>query len=210
MPTVEAARAWYQDDPVHGFDHVLRVMRTAEQLGIELDADLEILRAAALLHDSAGAHPVEAGERVEHEIASAAFARNVLVSEGWDTARIDAVTHCIRAHRFRGQEEPETIEAKIIYDADKLDVIGAFGAARTIGYAIQAGLPIFAEPSERFIKSGETEPGELHSAYHEYLYKLQRVHERLYTEPARRVGERRQKLLKAFFEQLAAEARGKD
>ncbi len=95
-----------------------------------------------------------------------------------------------------------------MFDADKLDVMGAFGAARTIGYAVQAGTPIYAEPSERFLASGELEPGEAHSAYHEYLFKLRRVRERLQTDPARRMGERRHRALTAFFEQMAAEAHG--
>jgi uncharacterized protein len=100
------------------------------------------------------------------------------------------------------------LEAQILFDADKLDVNGAFGVARTIGYAIQAGQPIFAEPSARFLASGKTEPGEPHSAYHEYMYKLRHVYERLYTKPARRIAESRHRLLTTFFEQLAAEARG--
>jgi uncharacterized protein len=132
----------------------------------------------------------------------------VLEREGWEGAKIEAVVHCIRAHRFRGREAPASLEASILFDADKLDVMGAFGAARTIGYAVQAGEPVFSEPSARFLELGEQEPGEPHSAYHEYLFKLRRVRERLQTEPGRRLGERRHAALTAFFEQLAAEARG--
>ncbi len=209
MPTVEQARAWYDPrDPVHGWDHVVRVLRLAERLGAELGADVEVLRAAALMHDASGAAPGEAGGRAEHENDSAEFARSVLAQEGWPKDRSEAVADCIRAHRFRGREQPRSLEAKILFDADKLDVMGAFGAARTIGYAVQAGTPIYAEPSERFRASGELEPGEAHSAYHEYLFKLRRVRERLQTEPARRMGEGRHRALAAFFEQMAAEARG--
>src|SRR4030065_656287 len=58
MPTVEQARAWYpENDPVHGFDHVLRVLAIADSLAADLGADQEIVRAAALLHDAAGARP---------------------------------------------------------------------------------------------------------------------------------------------------------
>jgi uncharacterized protein len=208
MPTIEEARAWYDErDPVHGFDHVLRVLALCERLGRELGADLEILRAAALLHDAAGAHPGE-GSRENHEGASADFARQVLEREGWGEPRIAAVLHCIRAHRFRSREAPASREAKILFDADKLDVMGAFGVARTIGFAVQAGEPPFAEPSRRFLEQGEGEIGEPHSAYHEYLFKLRRVRDRLQTEPARRLGEKRHVAMTAFFEQLAAEARG--
>ncbi len=208
MPTIEEARAWYDErDAVHGLDHVVRVRELALRLGRELGADLEILHAAALLHDAAGAHPAE-GERANHQEASASRAREVLEREGWEEARIQAVLHCIRSHRFRSQEAPASLEARVLFDADKLDVMGAFGAARTIGFALQAGEPIFAEPSDRFLERGEGESGEPHSAYHEYLFKLRRVRERLQTEPARRLGERRHAALTAFFEQLAAEARG--
>lgn len=211
MPTIEQARQWYADrDPVHGFDHVLRVLRLVERIGPELGADAEILQAAALLHDAADAAPVEGGGRASHEITSAKFAREVLQEEGWAEERIQAVQHCIRAHRFRNSELPQTLEAKVLFDADKLDVVGAFGVSRTLGYAQQAGQPVYAEPSASFIKSGDHEPGEPHSAYHEYLFKLSRIIERLYTEPARRIATKRFKVLEAFFEQLAAEARGED
>ncbi|MGD8555234.1 MAG: HD domain-containing protein [Anaerolineales bacterium] len=208
MPTVEQARAWFDErDPVHGFGHVQRVLRLAERIAEELGADLEVVRAAALLHDAAGAAPGEGGGRDQHELASADFAQEVLEAEGWPPDRIEAVKHCIRAHRFRSKEVPVSLEAKILFDADKLDVLGAFGVARTIGYALQAGEPIFAEPSSSFLERGEHEPGEPHSAYHEYLFKLRRIRQQLHTEPACRLAEERHRLLTTFFEQLAAEAR---
>jgi len=208
LPTVEQARAWYaEQDPVHGFDHVERVLALAQNLGAELGADLEILQAAALLHDAAGAAPLSKG-RAAHEHSSAEFARAVLEQEGWPAARIEPVLHCIRAHRYRGEEQPISLEAQVLFDADKLDVIGAFGVARTIGYAVQAGAPIFAEPSVQFLDTGELEPGEPHSAFHEYLFKLRKVRDRLHTGPARRLAAERERLLASFFEQLAVEARG--
>ncbi len=207
MPTVEQAREWYPaDDPVHGFDHVLRVMRSAEEIGEELGADLEVLRAAALLHDAAGADPRE--NRAEHESASAEFAQKILGEEGWPEERVQAVTECIVSHRYRGKQNPESLEAKILFDSDKLDVIGAFGVARTLGYAMQAGQPMFAEPSDQFMETGQTIPDEPHSAYHEYLFKLRNVKDRLHTDPARRLAAEREQVLVSFFEQLAAEARG--
>jgi uncharacterized protein len=209
MPTIEEAKNWYDPvDPVHGFDHVLRVYRMAEVIGAELGADMEILKAAALLHDASGAAPGEGGARASHEQDSAEFARGVLQEEGWGEERIRAVEHCIRTHRYRNQEEPESLEAKILFDADKLDVVGAFGVARTIGYAVQAHRPIFSQPSERFLKEGLKEPDELHSAYHEYLFKLRHVKDRLFTQSAKRIAEHRHQVLTQFFEQLAAEAVG--
>jgi len=226
MPTIEQARAWYdQADPIHDFDHVLRVLHTAERLALAEGADLEIVRAAALLHDAVGAAPgagtgasngaldetagERSGGRAHHHHHSAGFARSVLEQEGWPDARIQAVLHCIRAHRFRDTSEPPaTLEARVLFDADKLDVLGAIGAARTIAYAALDGKPAYAEPSEHFLQTGEVEPGEAHSAYHEYLFKLRRVKDRLFTPSGRRLAESRHQYLEDFFTQLAAEVRG--
>ena len=212
MPiTIAQARIWYQSaDPVHDFEHVLRVYRIAKKIALAEGADLEIVHAAALLHDAAGAAPGGDGkERLEHHLASAQFAGEVLSAEGWPEERIQAVQHCIRAHRFRHQDErPQTLEAMCLFDADKLDVLGAIGAARTIAFATLAGQPAYAEPSEQFLREGKEAPGEQHSAYHEYLFKLRKVKDALYTSTGKSLAAQRDAFLTTFFEQLQAECRG--
>jgi len=205
MPTIEQARAWYADsDPVHDFDHVLRVYQMAERLAESEGADLTIVRAAALLHDAEGATPGHES-RADHHHASAKFAAEVLASEGWDAERIAAVQHCIRAHRFRGTEAPQTIEAKILFDADKLDVLGAIGAARAISYATLAGTPWYEPPSRQFLETGKEVEGEAHSAYHEHLFKLRKIPNRMHTVTARTIAEERLRYLDEFFERLIDE-----
>lgn len=209
--TIDEAREWYRDaDPVHDFDHVLRVYRIAEQLARAEGADLEIVRAAALLHDSHGSAPGgEDTARAEHHIASALFAGEVLAEKGWSPDRIQAVQHCIRAHRFRGNENyPETLEAKVLFDSDKLDVLGAIGAARTIAYAALDGQPAYAEPSEQFLLTGEKVPGEPHSSYHEFLFKLRNVKDRMFTNSGKNLAEARHAFLLHYYDQLQAEVRG--
>jgi uncharacterized protein len=208
MLSIEQVKKWYeQTDAVHDFDHVLRVYHTAMKLAEMEGADKEIVAAAALLHDVKGAAP-GTEERKGHHIASAEFAGTALAEEGWQPERIKAVQHCIRSHRYRGDgNKPQTLEAKIIFDADKMDVIGAIGTARTIAYAVLANQPVYAEPSELFCLSGEHEPGEPHSAYHEYLFKLIHIREKLFTPSARAMAQQRHEALVAYFEQLAAEMR---
>lgn len=209
--SLEEAREWYQTaDPVHDFDHVLRVYRIAERLAESEGADPEIVRAAALLHDSRGSSPGGAREaRAEHHIASAGFAGQVLSQKDWPEKKVKAVQHCILAHRYRGDENPpETIEARVLFDADKLDVLGAIGAARTIAYAALDGQPAYAEPSEQFLRTGEKEPNEPHSSYHEFLYKLRKVKARLFTASGRALAEARHAYLVDFYAQLQAEVRG--
>jgi uncharacterized protein len=208
MPTIDQARAWYPaDDPVHGFDHILRVHSLATKLANIEAADLEIVSAAVLLHDASGGQANDEG-RGQHQNLSADFAQEILAAEGWPAERIAAVQHCIRSHRFRGTEQPNSLEAKIVFDADKLDVIGAFGIARTIGYAVEKGQPIFAQPSQQFLDSGEKQAGEPHSAFHEFVFKLAKIKDRLHTPSAREIAKERQTFLVNFFERLQAEANG--
>ena len=211
MPTIEQARGWYSsDDPVHGFDHVLRVYFMAEHLAKLEGADLEIVRAAALVHDASNVLPVEAEDpnlRHSHQHVAAEFAAKTLRLEGWPEERISAVQHCIRTHRFRDDSEPpSSLEAQVLFDADKLDAIGAIGVARAVAFAARAGQPAYAPPSEQFLRSGMTEAREPHSAYHEYCYKLVRLKDRLYTSVARHIAEGRHEQMAAFFEQLREEA----
>ncbi len=208
MPTVSDAKNWYKlDDPVHGYNHIIRVYRMAENLAVAEGADLEIVRAAALLHDAEG--PGIGDNRLEHHHTSADFAEKILTAEGVSVAKIKAVQHCICAHRFRDpSEQPQTIEAKVIYDADKLDAIGAIGAVRAIAYAVLAEQDLFAEPSDQFLQTGEIEPGEPHTPYHEHLYKLQKLKDQMFTKTGRAIAENRHEFLDNFFTQLLAEIKG--
>jgi uncharacterized protein len=205
MPSVEEARAWYpEDDPTHGFKHVLRVYKLGEYIAREEDAKWGIVRAAILLHD---AH--SGGDRVSHHTASAAFAEEVLEAEGWSSEDISAVQHCIRAHRFRGPgERPRTLEAKVLYDADKLDAIGAVGVVRAIAYALQHGQGLYQNPSAKFLETGHKEPGEPHTPMHEYHFKLRHLAKQMFTDTGRRLAQRRHELMTRFFQQLDWEIRG--
>jgi uncharacterized protein len=210
MPTIEQARQYDQAaDPVHDFNHILRVLALAERVGRAEGADLEIVRAAVLLHDASGATPAgEASQRATHHEASAEFAGTVLATEGWPEARRAAVQHCIRAHRFRGTEAPRSLEAQILFDCDKLDVLGAIGVARAMAYAALAGQPLTGEPSEQFKATGEKEPGEPHTPYHEFLFKLSKVKDRMYTATARAIAEERHRYLQDYFDRLHREVAG--
>lgn len=198
MPTIEEARGFYSDDDaVHGFSHVLRVYRLCEKIGLEENADLEIVRTAALLHDVEG----DVDVREDHHLAAAKFAEKTLLLEGWENERIEQVTHCIRAHRFRDKlEEPQTLEAKVLFDADKIDAIGAVGVARAVAYAVRAGMDVYAPPSPTYLATGELAPGESQTVAHEYLFKLRRIKDRMYTDAGKILAEKRHNLMVLFFE----------
>ena len=211
MPTIEQARDWYSDtDPVHDFGHIQRVYWMCERIGTAEGVDMEIVRAAALLHDAADSAPGGDGsERANHHKASALFARRILDQEGWESQRIEQVQHCIRAHRFRTKEDaPATIEAKVLFDSDKLDVLGAVGVARTIAYAVLDHKPVYSEPSAQFLETGKETAGEQHSSYHEYIFKLIKVKDRLFTASGRTIASERHAFLVEYYERLADEMRG--
>lgn len=199
MPTIDEARAFYSDDdPVHGFSHVLRVYRLCERIGKEENADLTVVRAAALLHDVDG----DVDVREDHHIAAAKFAEKILIEEGWAVENIQAVVHCIRSHRFRDDsEKPQTVEAQVLFDADKLDAIGAVGVARAVAFAVRAGMDPYAPPSALYLSSGEMEPGESQTVAHEYFFKLRHIKDRLFTAAGRSLAADRHAIMVKFFDQ---------
>jgi len=197
MPTLQSARAYYpEDDPVHGFSHVLRVYKLAEEIASKEGADLRVVRTAVLLHD---VH-ADVDVREDHHLAAADFASRLLREEGWEESGIQAVQHCIRTHRFRnGSEGPETLEAQVLFDADKIDAIGAVGVARAVAYAVRAGMDVFAPPSPTFLNTGQLAQGESQTVAHEYLFKLSQIKERLFTATGRALAAERHALMEEFF-----------
>ena len=115
----------------HGWDHVERVALLADRIAAtEPSVDPFILRASVLLHDIARIDEAESGGKICHAERGAAVAREYLAEQGLDPSRAALVRDAILTHRFRNDRAPERIEAKILYDADKLDSIGAVGVGR--------------------------------------------------------------------------------
>jgi uncharacterized protein len=198
MITVEQARALYaQGDTAHDFDHVLRVTALAVKLAQAEGADVEIVRAAALLHDIG----LDNG-RTSHEEAAALRAREILA--GQPEEAVQAVADAIRSHRFRAGPPPQTLEARCLFDADKLDAIGAIGVARVFAFAGAHGQRLWAEVSPDYEEGASKE----HTPVHEFVVKLSRIKARLTTETGRLIGEERHARMVEFFQQLEREVSG--
>ncbi len=192
----EARRLYEENDSAHAFDHVLRVYRLAQRIGRAEGADLRVLLTAALLHDIAREEP-------NHHLRGAERARQLLAE--YDSAFVDAVVHCIEAHRFRKGPKPRTLEARILQDADKLDAIGAIGVARAFAHAGHYGEPLWAPLEE--VKRSELD-NTSHTPVHEYWHKLRHLAERLHTPTARAIARERHAFMEAFFRRLDEECRG--
>ncbi|NLT73683.1 MAG: HD domain-containing protein [Chloroflexi bacterium] len=210
MITPEQARAYYGDnDSAHDFDHVLRVTRIAERLALEEGADLEVVRTAALLHDIARAEQERTG--ISHAELGAQAARRILC--GFPEDRVEAVTSAIRQHRFRGSDPPTSIEARVLYDADKLDAIGAVGVARAYLYGGQQHQRLWAsvESADAALDVSVAEAGVAagqYTAVHEYMFKLAKLCDVMLTESGRRMARGRHRFMVQFFERLEREVSG--
>jgi len=208
MITITKARQHYAGaDTVHDFDHVLRVLRLAERIGQAEGADMAIVRAAALLHDVGRAEAETQG--LDHAAFAAGQAREILASQPQET--IEAVAHAVAAHRFRTGPAPETLEARVLFDADKLDAIGAVGVARAFAYGGAHGqrlwAPIASVDEARWKAKGD-DP-KTHTPVHEFVIKLAHLRERLFTPAGRAIAKERHAYMVSFFERLEDEAQGK-
>ena len=193
------------DGSCHDWDHTLRVKNTALRLGEQENADLEIVAAAAILHDIARPQEMADQGRSDHAELGAKMAVQLLEQEkiGDESFRV-RVAECIRTHRFRSRngDAPATIEAKVLYDADKLDSLGAIGLARAFHFAGKTGARVHNTPAEAL--AGKSY-GREDSALREFLVKLRHVPEKLLTGAGRKIGAERFAYMKAFFNRLDLE-----
>ena len=168
----------------HGLDHVLRVEYLCEVIGKREKAEMGVLLPAALFHDIA--QPIERKKGIPHEEEGARMAEDYLRSIHYDENHIRKITHAIRTHRYRSIKKPETLEARILSDADKLDAMGAVGSARTV------------------IRAGEY-GGDISDAVDHINHKRLNLNGLMHTETAKQLAGERHRHLCAFLETLTEE-----
>lgn len=200
----------------HDLDHVLRVYNLCEGLAQkEKDVDEKVLRPAALLHDIA--RSVEDNDttgETDHALLGGTMAEQILENLNFPPRLIEQIKHCIVSHRYRSGYQPQTIEAKILFDADKLDSLGAVGVARSFMLAGEHGERLYQEYEEeeykRFntVEHGRIKDPSKHSSNLEFELKLMHIPERLFTKEAKRIAEARREFMKNFFVVLKAEIQG--
>jgi uncharacterized protein len=205
--SIDDARAFYADaESAHDFDHVLRVYTLAEHIARAEGADLEIVRAAALHHDIARAQEDSTGQG-DHAQMAAERAHQILLERGVTREQCDAIAHAIAAHRFRGTTSPQTLEARVLFDADKLDSIGAIGVARAYAIAGTLNQKMWGEATQDAIATRD-QHNSSHTPVAEFAVKLSKVRERVHTPTARALAEERHAFMSEFFARLGLEVRG--
>jgi uncharacterized protein len=203
----------------HDIEHIERVYNLCLHLAkYESNVDLEILKPAALLHDIARFREFQDKTgKIEHATVGAEMAEEVLKTLGYSREKIEQIKHCIIVHRYRRNRKPRTTEAEILFDADKLDALGAVGVARAFMMAGHYNQKIYSNISiEEYLRDnvlGEKTEGHLkdiskHTPNIEYELKFKHIPERLYTPKAKAISKERLQFMENFFERLKMEISG--
>jgi uncharacterized protein len=190
----------------HGWDHTERVVAMAEHIAsTEGQADPFIVIAAAVLHDIARIDEVEsAGGRCHAELGSG-MAYEFLTANGLDPARAGHIRDCILSHRYRNDHHPGSIEAKILYDADKLDSVGAVGVGRAFLFSGEVGARLHNPDIDVNLTRAYSKED---TAYREFMVKMRFIHDKMLTAEGKRIAADRHRFMTDFFTRLQDEVKG--
>ncbi len=192
------------DNSAHDALHVYRVLYQALKIARSYEKiDRDALIAACLLHDI-GRKAQFADERICHAREGGRLAYAFMKELGWAEDRCRHIRDCVTTHRFRSDNPPRTLEAKILFDADKLDVTGAMGIARSLSYEGQLGEPLY-RVDENFRIDTDFSKEAPASFLKEYNFKLIKLYDRFYTPEAAQIAQKRKALMEAYYAQLLEE-----
>lgn len=201
--TIETYMLSCMGDSAHDKEHVYRVLNNALVIAKEeVAVDYDVLIAACLLHDIARPEQI-ADPGLCHAAFGSEKAYCFLRKNGFGEDFSSKVRSCIRTHRFRKNDQPESLEAKILFDADKLDVVGAIGVARTLVFKGTVSDPLYTRNPDGSVSDGSQ--GETSSFFHEYKFKLEKLYDRFYTEKGKTLALTRKAAAESFYENLYRE-----
>jgi len=173
------------NDDIHGFEHVKRVCKLCLDIGKKNNANLYILEIAALLHDIGRIHKKENASNQNHAELSAQKSLEFFKREDLNINQeeIKNIIHAIRAHSFSNNITPQTLEAQILSDADKLDALGAIGLYRTIGFTVK-------------------NKGNLKDVIKHLEEKILNLRTQMNLKISKKKAEKRHRIIKTFYEKI--------
>jgi uncharacterized protein len=189
-------------DGAHDCQHIYRVLYHALDISKNYDVDKEVLIAAALLHDI-GREAQFQNPQLDHATVGADMAYDFLKNLGWTEEKAQHAKACIATHRFRAENPPTSMEAKILYDSDKLDAAGLLGIARTLAYKGIVSEPLYNVDHEGSVLENDDE--ENPAFFQEYNFKLKKVYDKFFTGQARAIAEGRRSAAESFYHHLYEE-----
>ncbi len=190
----------------HHWDHTLRVHRLCERIGAAEGVDMDVLLASAYLHDIARRQQDDSNGAVCHAEKGAQLALSIVEKLPLTDGQKDNILHCIRSHRFRGSHKPQTPEAMALFDADKLDAIGAVGVARAFLFAGEVGARLHCADVNIEATRPYTRDD---TGYREFIVKLCKIKDRILTRAGQKLAVERHTTMEEFFNRFIEEYEGK-
>ncbi|EGR3415217.1 phosphohydrolase [Vibrio parahaemolyticus] len=187
-----------QVDAAHDIEHVKRVVKTAKQLCDEENADIAIVLPAAYLHDCF-TYPKDHPNRKQSSAIAAKKAIAYLESIQYPQHYHDAIAHAIEAHSFSANIRPNTLEAQIVQDADRLDALGAIGVTRCIQVSTHFNAQLYND-NDMFAK--ERELNDKKFTVDHFQTKLFKIVDTMNTESAKLEANKRKAFMQTYLEQL--------
>ena len=188
-------------DAAHDPLHLERVVANARWLAAQEGADVCVVMPAIWLHDCVHV-PKHSPERSRASRLCAAHAVELLKDFGYPSALLPAVAHAIEAHSWSAGIAPESLEAAVVQDADRLDSIGAAGVARCLMLSAEMHRPLYVLPDPW---CEQRQPDDRLSAVDHFHTKLLHLAPTFRTRAGRTEAERRTAYLQGFLHQLAHE-----
>jgi uncharacterized protein len=200
------------EDAAHDYDHLERVIALADKIQASEGGDLPTIWAAVALHDLGQERERRYGG--DHALIGAGLAEELLRGTSFPQQYIPAVQQAIREHRITGGMIPQTLEGRILYDADKLDCLGAIGIGRlyciTGRYNQKVYAPIpedIVEPVDpQTIRNLRRRPN--YSPSIEFQLLFGNLPERMTTNTGRELAHERFTYMQEFFTRLRQEVEG--
>ncbi|TOL02177.1 phosphohydrolase [Vibrio parahaemolyticus] len=187
-----------QVDAAHDIEHVKRVVKTAKQLCDEENADIAIVLPAAYLHDCF-TYPKDHPNRKQSSAIAAKKAIAYLESIQYPQHYHDAIAHAIEAHSFSANIRPNTLEAQIVQDADRLDALGAIGVTRCIQVSTHFNAQLYND-NDMFAK--ERELNDKQFTVDHFQTKLFKIVDTMNTESAKLEANKRKAFMQTYLKQL--------
>lgn len=195
--------------PSHDFSHVERVYTLAERIAAAEGADLFIVRMAALLHDIGRAEEKRLNIKEDiHEELSVRLAGPYIDGLQIQGDIKASILHAISTHRHRRGEKPETLEAKCLYDADKLDSIGAVGIARSYLWLGEHGRSVYYPEDQWSHIDPKNNTPEVDSTQREWHIKLKFLKDRMYTSTGKAIAKERHERMARIIDEIDKEVMG--
>ena len=184
----------------HDFDHTLRVLNNAKLLlNSYPQADAEVVILSALLHDIARPEEDCSKGKICHAKAGAGQIPEILRNHGFPENIAARAADAVRTHRYRGKDKPASLEAELLFDADKLDSLGAVGIGRAFLFAGHENARLHNTEEEALSADAYSKND---TAYREFLVKLQYLPRKMRTAAGRKMAVERAAFMTAFFDRL--------